>query len=224
MKRSFSTCVLTIGLICVTTLISADEVRWGKPGNSGKKSVSKVAVASYSEPVKQESSPILQVQNTVVPPKVAPSPMSDAQRDTHYRERRPQEKTVPSGAVHDTSRVAPTLAPIVDTPHDILFRELQPQGSETSNPSDMALISRLPMPDEQNTYAPAGDCEQISGFRSIKEIAVDIKPIPGELPGECPLITTGFNGRNFARTNYCWTASALCTKAAYFEDPKLSRY
>ena len=44
-----------------------------------------------------------------------------------------------------------------------------------------------------------------------------------QLPTECPLVTTPYSGRHFSRTCFQWKASALCTKAAYFEDVQLER-
>jgi hypothetical protein len=61
-------------------------------------------------------------------------------------------------------------------------------------------------------------------LKSIKEIGYDIRPTADELPKECPLQTIPYNGRHFAQTCYQWKASALCTKAAYFEDVQLERY
>ena len=62
-------------------------------------------------------------------------------------------------------------------------------------------------------------------FKSIREISHDIRPtFPEELPEECYIESKPFYGRHFSRTNYMWTASALSTKAAYFEDTQLERH
>ena len=61
-------------------------------------------------------------------------------------------------------------------------------------------------------------------MKSIRDISYDIRPMPGTLPKECPLITTGYNGRHFSQTCFQWKASALCTKGAYFENVQLERY
>jgi len=48
--------------------------------------------------------------------------------------------------------------------------------------------------------------------------------MPGELPKECPLVASAYTGRYYNRTCFLWTASAVCTKGAYFEDVQLERY
>jgi hypothetical protein len=47
---------------------------------------------------------------------------------------------------------------------------------------------------------------------------------PGELPYECTVEATNFNGRSWGCLTYTWKASALCHKPLYFEEMSLERY
>jgi hypothetical protein len=67
------------------------------------------------------------------------------------------------------------------------------------------------------------DCKAVT-FKPITSISCDIKPRPITLPRECPLESEPYIGRHFSQTCFQWKASAVCTKAAYFENVKLSRY
>jgi hypothetical protein len=79
------------------------------------------------------------------------------------------------------------------------------------------------VPKEEKTLAP---CIDLGLMKSIKEISHDIRPTTptGELPEECTIPSSDFHGRHFSQTCFTWKASALSTKAAYFEDVQLERY
>ena len=92
-----------------------------------------------------------------------------------------------------------------------------PQG--TSPPSGTTVQ------DVPHGTAPLVPCNDQIGLRSIKEISHDIRPtITGELPPECIIESKPYYGRHFGQSCYMWTASALSTKAAYFEDVQLERH
>ncbi|MDR2116495.1 MAG: hypothetical protein LBP87_08940 [Planctomycetaceae bacterium] len=87
--------------------------------------------------------------------------------------------------------------------------------------------TRAPSPNDTLVSGSSGRgiiCPDTAGFKSIKDISIDIRPLPGDLPKECPLITSPYTGRHFTQTCYQWKASGVCTKAAYFEDVQLERY
>jgi hypothetical protein len=68
-------------------------------------------------------------------------------------------------------------------------------------------------------------CNDQIGLKSIREISYDIRPTStGALPEECAIDSAPFYGRHFTQTCYMWKASALSTKAAYFEDTQLERH
>jgi len=69
-------------------------------------------------------------------------------------------------------------------------------------------------------------CTDPSGLKSIRDISHDIRPATtsGMLPEECAIDGKEFYGRHFGQTCFMWKASAVSTKAAYFEDTQLERY
>jgi hypothetical protein len=68
-------------------------------------------------------------------------------------------------------------------------------------------------------------CNDLIRLRSIKEISHDIRPKQADiLPEECAISSEPFYGRSFGETCFMWKASALSTKAAYFEDVQLERH
>jgi len=94
--------------------------------------------------------------------------------------------------------------------------------SEPIVPAVPTLPRGIQVPLRTEEKVPCGD--QIM-FKSIREISHDIRPThPEELPEECYIESKPFYGRHFGRTNYMWTASALSTRAAYFEDTQLERH
>ena len=67
-------------------------------------------------------------------------------------------------------------------------------------------------------------CGDLVMFKCIRTISHDIRPHPGDLPVECVLESKPFYGRHFQQTCFIWKASALSTRAAYFEDAQLERH
>lgn len=77
------------------------------------------------------------------------------------------------------------------------------------------------LPPENTNVVP---CEDLIALKSIKNISHDIRMHKDKLPPECSINGEPFYGRHFGQTCYMWKASALSTKAAYFEDTQLERY
>jgi hypothetical protein len=240
------------------------NLHWTNPKTSVKP-VSGVITMNQRIAVSYPASAIQQVQYQQPNPA---TPLTPAQQDLIYPEKRPQSKTPPSGA---------TLTPLVPSNPSPLNRQSEsetvtesaaPQqknnssahSSRSSEHYSTQNTSTVPIPTPklskqlpteiqsppiqaetsiQSGIVPAPTpndslvsgtstrgivCPDNTGFKSIKEISFDIRPMPGELPKECPLITSPYNGRHFAPTCYQWKASGVCTKAAYFEDVQLERY
>ena len=187
---------------------------WKKPkAASGGATAEHDLVANY--PIRQ-----VQFQETGLPTTPPPT-MTPAQRDTMFPELRPQANTPPSGATNVPS-ILPTPVlptPPLQTPSDT---ESAPVTGTTPapGPADASLL----LPQHSRKTTKEIDCPDTAAFKSIREISYDIRPMPGELPKECPLKAPAYTGRFYSRTNYLWNASALCTKGAYFENVQLERY
>jgi hypothetical protein len=196
-------------------MTTSRNLQWGKPKAAAKPSS---GVVTVNQAVINRSPSGIQNVQYLQP---NPAPPTPAQRDMMYPEKRPQTKTVPSGAV-STPLPTPTLPK-----SEVSAATLQnpPLRSEVAAQSGSV---PAPLPSGSLIDSARNDreikCPDNAGFKSIKDISFDIRPMPGELPKECPLITSPYNGRHFMQTCYQWKASALCTKAAYFEDPQLERY
>ena len=67
-------------------------------------------------------------------------------------------------------------------------------------------------------------CDDLIARKSIRDISYDIRMQEDKLPPVCTVSGETFNGRHFSQTCFMWKASALSTKAAYFEDTQLERY
>jgi hypothetical protein len=179
-------------------------------------------------------------------PPIAKQPLSPSDLDKIYPEKRPQERTVPSGATNEPGRPAfsepaSPAQPETKRPKSAPQEITEPRGTAqpVTNPSPSrdrytktetqpAKQLPAPIPAPQGSLPRGNDlvinCPDGTGFKSIRDITVDIRPTIGELPKECPLNTTDYTGRHFSQTCFQWKASAVCTKAAYFEDVQLERY
>ncbi|MDO4582909.1 MAG: hypothetical protein Q4D62_02290 [Planctomycetia bacterium] len=69
-------------------------------------------------------------------------------------------------------------------------------------------------------------CPKPRDMKMIREITNDITPPDGNFPIDCPLASEdeSFPVRQFAGTHVTWTASNLCHKPLYFEQPAVERY
>ena len=108
-------------------------------------------------------------------------------------------------------------------------------------PSEILLVQQVELVEQQPRLTPTVSqgneqfqsmerqlepCTDPSGLKSIRDISHDIRPvtISGMLPEECAIDSKEFHGRHFGQTCFMWKASAVSTKAAYFEDTQLERY
>jgi hypothetical protein len=271
--------VIMAGIACFllqATLVLADSSQWSKSDGSitssrnlhwtnpktSAKPVSGVITMNQQIAVNYPASAIQQVQYQQPNPA---TPLTPAQQDLIYPERRPQSKTPPSGATltplapsnpsfqNRPQETATDSAPqqrnnssthssnssehysaqntaTVTVPTPKLPKQLPTEIQNPSIPAEARVQSgTVPAPTPNDTLVSGTSvrgivCPDNAGFKSIKDISFDIRPMPGELPKECPLVTTPYNGRHFAPTCYQWKASGVCTKAAYFEDVQLERY
>ena len=120
-------------------------------------------------------------------------------------------------------RMAPN--PVVPSDHYINEYTDELRASQGQNPPTGATTIRTapPLSSSERTLAPCTG-KQI-GLKSIKDISHDIRPtMPGELPDECTIVGDPYYGRHFSQSCFMWKASALSTKAAYFEDAQLERH
>lgn len=69
-------------------------------------------------------------------------------------------------------------------------------------------------------------CPKPRDMKMIRDISNDITPPDGNFPIDCPLASKeeSFPVRQFAGTHVTWTASNLCHKPLYFEQPAVERY
>lgn len=246
------------------SITTSRNLHWAKPQTVAKP-VSGVITMNQPIAVNYQSSGIQQVQYRQPNPA---TPLTPAQQDLIYPEKRLQSKTPPSGAT--LTPLAPTNSPSPysrpqETTTDSTSQQRnhssanssssenystqksstatvptpklpKPVPTELQNPTIQTEVTvqsggtgTTPAPTPNDTLVSGSSgrgivCPDQTGFKSIKDISFDIRPMPGELPKECPLITTSYNGRHFAQTCYQWKASGVCTKAAYFEDVQLERY
>jgi hypothetical protein len=184
---------------------ASQNLHWTKPKVTGRSTNNTVTVNQAE--INRSASGIQQVQY-LQPAK----PLTPAQQDLMYPEKRPQPKTPQSGAVSRPLAPGTTLSP--------------PQTEPVVQPA----LTPAPLPNNNNSLLDPGRAERAivcpdnAGFKSIRDIAIDIRAMPAELPQECPLMTSPYSGRHFSQACYQWKASAVCTKMAYFEDPQLERY
>ena len=117
----------------------------------------------------------------------------------------------------------PRLAPSLDYPIGSGLPGQNPlPGATFRNGPPAALPSEIPA---RIVKGPVVPCDDLIALRSIREISHDIRPTQADiLPKECEIVSEPYYGRHFAQSCYMWKASALSTKAAYFEDTQLERH
>jgi hypothetical protein len=206
MKLRFKVVTLVFGLFTVagmmSAVVNADDVRWKKPNQLASYSNSNIVQVVFNEQFEQ-------VDAVQIP--AAPTPMTPAQLDTVYPERRPQaqEVVIPSAPL---PQLAPTAYPI-----------------PTIDPSTVTPVSPAQVGDNSAAGSRVVNtiikCPTDIGIRPIREVNYDIRTREGGLlPHECPLAPHVYQPRQFSLTCYRWKAAALCTKGAYFEDIQRERY
>jgi hypothetical protein len=90
-----------------------------------------------------------------------------------------------------------------------------------------ALKTELPKPTLETAAAPPQEgCPPLDQMRPIREARIleRIPPAPGMFPQICSMTRDVYEPRAWAPITFRWTASALCSKPVYFEDPHLERY
>ena len=123
--------------------------------------------------------------------------------------------------------VEPILPPRVIMPPARPLNRDYPGAIQINNPLPGATLQTAPLPPAQTITEERNivPCDESMTLKSIKEISHDIRlKQTGPLPAECAMDSTPYYGRHFSQTCVHWKASALSTKAAYFEDVQLERY
>jgi len=206
MKVYQFTMLSVVGVILLTGNSFGSELRWKKSGNSAATVHSVTHIPTVITTDDGATPVITQVQQVVpvpMPPRLAPVPV--AQSDHYISEytdelRALQGQNPPTGAVTVPFAATPRNMPIVPTPPRI---ESGTQSRKT-----------LP-PCETNQM----------GLKSIRGVSHDIRPKSDDaLPEECAIVSDPYYGRSFSQSCFVWKASALSTKAAYFEDAQLERH
>ncbi|MDR3196621.1 MAG: hypothetical protein LBU34_02025 [Planctomycetaceae bacterium] len=160
--------------------------------------------------------------STISRPQETPNRSQEKSSDSATSQR---NKSSDSSENYSKSQSVTTALPTPKLPKSIPTELKNP----TVQPETIVQSGTTPAPSPNDTLVSGSSgrgivCPDNAGFKSIRDISIDIRPLPGELPKECPLITTPYNGRHFAQTCYQWKASGVCTKASYFEDVQLERY
>lgn len=152
------------------------------------------------------------------------------------------------GNVEDIQEQLPMMqAPRNNTPsvESSVVPEVKPESSVNSVPEKLPEVEDTPMlpldspllPNETTTETLTQrqvrqedydmPCESSEPMHRITEITNDIELHDNKIvPKSCPLAPEGeaFPVREFAGTNFTWTASNLCHNPLYFEQPALERY
>jgi len=202
MKAHWLSVLSATGMILLAGSVFGGGLQWKKPVDSEPVGASVICIPTViSTDDVVEPSAILQVQRAepIQPPRIIPP--SAEQLDRIYPELRPQSNTPPAGAtIGTTVRVAPQVP-------------LSPDDMSTRTTERLA------------TERPHTVCNDKVALKSIRGISHDIRPTQtGELPEECVIDGTPYYGRHFDQSCFMWKASAVSTKAAYFEDVQLERY
>ena len=212
--RYFSGFCFLATFTCVVVLLSSSvafaqpgNLRWKSPDIAGKQSTTqpqslRPAIPSSVQPV-QYLEPIQSIMDSEAP-RIAQVP-SDAIRDTVNPERRPQltpNMPVPSLG----GNAAPGLSTFSDSPREGV----------------------LPLPGTQTSRQILAECRDPRDpklFKPMQELTVKIDfPIDLSELNMCPINVGTYQERNWAPICFQYNASALCHKAAYFEDISVERY
>jgi len=115
---------------------------------------------------------------------------------------------------------------------DRTWEQNPPSGATTGPQNQIAqpnstLRNTPPLPARTTTSEKRSvhQCDGKITLKTIREISHDIRPSQtSALPEECVVDSNPYYGRHFGPSCVQWTASAVSTKAAYFEDVQLERY
>jgi len=206
MKVQWFSVLSVVGVVLLAGNSFGSELRWKKSVNSEAVGQSVTHIPTIITTDDGGQPPVISQVQQVVPVSPQMAPALAAQSDHYIHElneytdelRASQGQNPPSGAT--TIRNTPPL-PL--------------PGTTTGRVAP-------PLPSGKQTLVPC-NTDQIG--KSIKGVSHDIRPtIPGELPEECAIVGDPYYGRHFSQSCFMWKASALSTKAAYFEDAQLERH
>lgn len=76
----------------------------------------------------------------------------------------------------------------------------------------------------KNPQAFMDRCPDRGSFKSIDELDDNVTPKKGKFPPECALAHEDYEPRVWTPTTFAWTASGMCHKPLYFEQPQVERY
>jgi hypothetical protein len=97
-----------------------------------------------------------------------------------------------------------------------------PPGASVNGPGQDGPNVQMPGPTGQKIECPKpGDTKF---FKKIGDCRVDLAIEDAGLRDECVLVRATYQARAWAPTDFMWTASGLCHKPLYFEEPHLERY
>lgn len=68
------------------------------------------------------------------------------------------------------------------------------------------------------------DCGEGAGFKKISDLTISISLSDEDAPQSCPLIEAPHTPREWKPVDFRWTASGMCYKPLYFEEPQVERY
>ena len=218
--RNFSGFCFLAAFSCVVVLLSSSvtfaqsgKLHWTSPAIGGQRSAPqpqslRPAVSSSVQPV-QYLEPIQPSSATdSESPRIAQAPStSDAIRDTINPDRRPQ----PTSNMPVPSLGANTAPSLSTTFSDPTTRE-----------------NGIPLPGTQTSRQVLAECRDPRDpklFRPMQELTVKIDfPIDLSELNMCPINVGTYQERNWVPICFQYNASALCHKAAYFEDISVERY
>ncbi|MDR1960144.1 MAG: hypothetical protein LBQ54_14055 [Planctomycetaceae bacterium] len=218
--RCFTLFIGTAAFLCVAVTAHA-QLSWKTPEVSGfrKTALQSAALKPGAATLKPEvtvstpsrRNPVQQVQyNTEQVPGLPRTPSPDAVFDTTHPELRPPaSRTNSPVAIPMPVPASPPATVTIPAPAADTFDE----ADDYSNYGNMVIPSgKAGCPDPREITKP------------MSELSYDISMTATNMPTECPINYGDYVPRNWPVTCFQFKASALCTKATYFEDVDLERY
>ena len=201
MKTHWFSVLSVAGIVFLTGNALGSEVRWAKLAVSGsvEPSVMHIPTIISEDAMPHPTGPVIShvqhLQPVQLPQQIA------IPTDLNYLETMPLDHPVPPGAaLQSTPLVSPSATQ----------RTLPIVPNATPTTAGRGMVTT---------------CGDQIGLKSIREISHDIRPPRADvLPEECAIDRPVYYERHFGQTCFMWKASALSTRAAYFEDVQLERY
>ena len=104
---------------------------------------------------------------------------------------------------------------------------LLPQSSDKDDGYNDGSGRKIPTVEEELASNPQrfmDACPPKGSFKSISELSDNVTAKKGKFPRECNLAKEVFKPRAWTPTTFAWTASGMCHKPLYFEQPQVERY